>query len=204
MGFTSWLSLAAICLMGAISPGPSLAVVMRHTVRGSRSKGMATGIAHCLGVGFYAFLTVSGLATLFAFHPDLHRYLTWGGGSYLAWLGIKALRSREPSTGGEGPGRGTTGILGAARDGLMISLLNPKLMVFFLALFSQFVSPDMPWTASLVMVLTATLIDGSWYCLVALLLSRKGYLDRLKKHALSIDRITGTILLVLALRVLTL
>lgn len=203
MAFTSWLSLAAICFMGAVSPGPSLAVVMGHTVRGSRSKGMATGIAHSMGVGFYAFLTVSGLATLFAFNPDLHTCLSWGGGSYLAWLGIKSLRSREPSTGGESSDTGSIGMIGAARDGLMISLLNPKLMIFFLALFSQFVSPDMPWTISLVMVLTATFIDGAWFCLVAVLLSRRGAIGRLRRHARSIDRITGTILLLLALRVFT-
>lgn len=203
MGFMSWLSVAGICLMGAMSPGPSLAVVMRHTVRGSRKSGMVTGIAHSLGVGFYAALTVSGLAALFAVEPALHKGVAWAGGTYLAWLGIKALRSGTPSE-GENTGRGRVGLAVAARDGLLTSLLNPKLMVFFLALFSQFVSPDMPWEASLVMVLTATLIDGSWYCLVAALLSRRGSLGWLRDHGLLFDRITGTLLLLLALRVFTL
>jgi len=203
MGFMSWLSIAGICFLGAACPGPSLAVVMRHTVRGSRRNGMATGMAHCLGVGFYALLTVSGLAALLALEPSLQKGVVWGGGAYLAWLGIKALRSNGASL-GESISADKTGMLEAARDGLMISLLNPKLMIFFLALFSQFVSPHMGRTVSLVMVLTPLLIDGAWFCLVAVLLSRRRLLDWLRKHARLIDRITGTILLVVALRVLTL
>lgn len=164
---------------------------------------MVTGLAHCLGVGFYAALTVSGLAALFALEPALQKGVVWAGGTYLAWLGIQALCCGGSSD-GESTGGGRVGLAMAARDGLMTSLLNPKLMIFFLALFSQFVSPDMPWTVSLVMVLTATVIDGGWYCLVATLLSRRGTLDWLRHHSLLFDRVTGTILLLLALRVFTL
>ncbi len=203
MTFNAWLSLAGICTLGAISPGPSLAVVIRHTVRGSRRHGMATGIAHSLGVGFYALLTVSGLAALFALEPALQRVLSWTGAAYLAWLGVKGLRSTRH---GQDEERtcDSEGIFEAARDGLMISFLNPKLMIFFLALFSQFVSAEMPMTVSLLMVLTATLIDAAWYCLVAVFLSRRGALEKLRRHSFAIDRTTGVVLLLLALRVVTL
>ncbi len=203
MTFVSWLSVAGICFMGAVSPGPSLAVVVRNTVQGSRRNGMITGVAHCMGVGFYALLTVTGLAALFALEPALHKALAWGGGTYLAFLGIQALRSKGASHATE-DGAGPAGLFRAARDGLMISLLNPKLMIFFLALFSQFISPEMPRTSGAVMVLTATLIDGAWFCLVATLLSRGDFADRLARHSLSIDRVTGVLFLLLALRVFTL
>lgn len=203
MDFMSWLSIAGLCFLGAASPGPSLAVVMGHTVRGSRRNGMVSGMGHCLGVGFYALLTVSGLAALLALEPSLEKGLAWGGSFYLAWLGIKALRSGGGAL-TESTSGNNAGILEAARDGLMISLLNPKLMIFFMALFSQFVSPDMGWTVSLVMVLTAVFIDGAWFCLVAVLLSQRRFLERLRKHALCIDRMTGIVLLLIALRVLTL
>ena len=203
MDLISWLPIAGLCFLGAASPGPSLAVIMRHTVHGSRKHGMATGLAHSLGVGFYALMTVSGLATLIAMEPTLQKGLAWAGGAYLAFLGYKALRSGG-STLEENEGNDTKGLFEAARDGLMISILNPKLAIFFVALFSQFIVPDMPWTTALIMVLTALLIDGLWFCLVAFFLSHKGFLRRLKKHALAIDRITGVILLSLAIRVFTL
>jgi threonine/homoserine/homoserine lactone efflux protein len=203
MTLAAWLSLFGICAMGAMSPGPSLAVVIRNTVRGSRWHGVATGLAHCTGVGFYALLTVSGLAALFAYEPLLQKLLTWGGAAYLAWLGVKALRS-EGGIGGQETTTSTNGLYHAAREGLVIALLNPKLILFFLALFSQFVSTEMGWRASLIMVLTATIIDGTWYCLVAVTLSRRGALARLQQHALTIDRATGILLLIVALRVVTL
>ena len=53
MPFTLWLSLAAVCAMGAMSPGPSLAMVLRHTLGGGRAPGVIAGVSHALGVGFY-------------------------------------------------------------------------------------------------------------------------------------------------------
>lgn len=55
--------------MGAISPGPSLALIMRNTVRGGRWHGMATGLGHGLGVGLYALIAAYGLALLLATTP---------------------------------------------------------------------------------------------------------------------------------------
>ncbi|WP_270665398.1 MULTISPECIES: LysE family translocator, partial [unclassified Aeromonas] len=62
MELTSWLALAAICVMGAISPGPSLALIIRNTVQGGQGHGVATALGHGLGVGIYALITALGLA----------------------------------------------------------------------------------------------------------------------------------------------
>lgn len=203
MDLVSWLPIAGLCFLGAASPGPSLAVVIRHTIQGSRKHGMITGLSHCLGVGFYAFLTVSGISALIMIEPALQKGLAWGGGAYLAYLGYKALRSK-----GGVISRDNTGDSGkmfeAARDGFLISILNPKLAIFFIALFSQFITPHMHWSTAIIIVLTALLIDGIWYCFVAYSLSIKGFLEKLQKHSLFIDRVTGVVLIGLAIRVLTL
>lgn len=213
MNFISWLSVFGVCCLGAISPGPSLAVVIRHTIRGSRRDGMITGVAHSCGVGLYALLTVSGLAAVLAMQPALHRFLTVCGGLYLAWLGIKALRSRaagivggatEQSDHHGSPSASEVNVGEAIRDGFMMSLLNPKLMIFFLALFSQFVTPHMTWCVSLIMVATALCVDATWYCLVAIVLSRGPLIEKINRHALQIDRITGILFLLIACRVVTL
>ncbi len=203
MGFSAWISLVGVCLLGAMSPGPSLAVVLRHTVHQSRSHGIVAGVSHALGVGCYALVSVTGLAALFALYPVWQQLLGWAGAAYLAWLGIKALRS----SGGEqlvADQVVTQSWHQAARDGLMISLLNPKLMIFFVALFSQFVQPDTSLWLAVIMVATPTLIDGGWYCLVAVVLSRQGILQWLQQRTQLIDRVTGVLLLLVALRVVTL
>lgn len=199
MPFSLWLSLATVCAMGAMSPGPSLAMVLRHTLGGGRAPGVVAGLSHALGVGFYALLTVWGLGTLIVRQPLLFQAITWGGAAYLAWLGIRALRA-----GRGGPleaGGGVTTRRQAARDGVLVALGNPKLILFFIALLSQFISPGMSLMAQGVIVFTAMLIDGGWYVLVALGLSHSRVLPWLQAHAHWINRATGVMLLALAARV---
>ena len=141
MTLTTWLSLVAICCLGAMSPGPSLAVVLRHTVSNGRAHGIATALSHTVGVALWALLTVWGLAVVVVEWPLMYKFLTYAGAAYLMWMGIKALRSN-----GVRPmnvEQASAPISTAARDGLMVSLLNPKLAFFFIALFSQFVSAEL-------------------------------------------------------------
>jgi threonine/homoserine/homoserine lactone efflux protein len=200
MPLTLWMSLVAICAMGAMSPGPSLAVVLRHTLGGGRVPGVITGISHAFGVGFYALLTVWGLGELIERTPLLFRALSWGGALYLAWLGIKALRADRAGTLEACPAQASRSQ--AAREGLLIALSNPKLIVFFVALLSQFVTPGMSDAARLVIVLTAMVIDGGWYTLIAVGLSHSRLLPWLQAHAHWINRITGVLLLLMAARIL--
>ncbi len=199
MPFSLWLSLAAVCAMGAMSPGPSLALVLRHTLGGGRAPGVAAGLSHALGVGFYALLTVWGLGALIVRQPALFQVITWGGAAYLAWLGIKALRAGRAGALEAGAAPTTRGQ--AAREGVLVALGNPKLILFFIALLSQFVTPDMSLAAKAVIVLTAMVIDGAWYVLVALGLSHSRVLPWLQARSHWINRLTGLLLLGLALRV---
>ena len=91
---SAWLSLFAICALGAISPGPSLATVMKSTVQGSKTHGLTTAIAHALGVGIYAFLVAAGIGVVITESPLLFKSITWGGAAYLMWLGIKSIQSQ--------------------------------------------------------------------------------------------------------------
>lgn len=201
MPFSLWLSLAAVCAMGAMSPGPSLALVLRHTLGGGRAPGVVAGLSHALGVGFYALLTVWGLGALIVRQPALFQVITWGGAAYLAWLGIRALRAGR--AGALAAGAAPTTRRQAAREGVLVALGNPKLILFFIALLSQFVTPDMSLAAKAVIVLTAMIIDGGWYALVALGLSHSRVLPWLQARSHWINRITGLLLLGLALRVVS-
>lgn len=198
MSLTTWLALAAVCFLGAMSPGPSLAVVVRHTVAGSRAHGVATAVSHAAGIGLYALLTSFGLAVLITGSPVVYHVLAIAGAGYLLWLGIGALRGGgavEAPSAEQPSGR----VAAAARDGFAISLLNPKIAIFFLALFSQFVHPGMGLFAHVLMAVTAMVIDGAWYALVAVALSRAAVLAALRRRGHWIDRATGVLLIALAL-----
>lgn len=202
MTLSAWLSLVAISLLGATSPGPSLAVVVKNTLGGNKFNGLLTAWAHALGIGVYAFLTLLGLAVVLANSPDLFRFVTYVGALYLAWLGVKALLSKGGVTTRLDDAQNATSYMQSMRDGLMISLLNPKIGLFFLALFSQFIHADVGLAGKVLTVLTPILIDGLWYSLIALIVSIPKILEALRKQAQWIDRLTGLVLILLALQII--
>ncbi|WP_067519272.1 LysE family translocator [Endozoicomonas ascidiicola] len=201
MSASSWLSLLAICALGAMSPGPSLAAVMKSTVQGSRAHGLVTAVSHALGVGIYAFLVTAGIGIIITETPWLFHFITLGGAAYLAWMGFKAITSSS-SLVNETHRTNALSIKQAAMDGFMVSFLNPKIIVFFLALFSQFVTPQSTLTTQLLMALLATLCDGIWYCIVASIAGHGRVLPTLKKRAALINRLCGALLILVALRIL--
>ncbi|WP_323992042.1 LysE family translocator [Aeromonas dhakensis] len=200
MELTNWLALAAICVMGAISPGPSLALIIRNTVQGGQGHGVATALGHGLGVGIYALITALGLAILITQTPLLFDVIRYGGAAFLAWLGVKALLAKPAKGEASEEVHQLRGRQGAF-EGFMVAFLNPQLAVFFIALFSQFVHADSGWREGGIMMLTAGGIDAVWYVLVALVLSRGPVLAWLKAKSFVIDKVSGLVLLGLALKV---
>ncbi len=201
MSFSAWLGLLAICCLGAMSPGPSLAMVVRHTLGGGRAKGIVCAWAHSIGIGIYALVTLLGLAVLLKQAPLIFNGIAILGALYLAYMGVQALRSKGGMSQKLVAGQPTSA-LAAARDGIAISLFNPKILLFFLALFSQCVMvADELWGKSLI-VFTPVIVDGLWYTLIALLLSHKAVLPKLREKALLIDKLSGVVLILLAIRVL--
>lgn len=200
MTLTTWFTFLAICCLGAMSPGPSVVVVLKQTISNGRGHGLAASWFHAAGICLWAIATVSGLAVIVANSASLFNIITWLGAAYLAWIGIKALMAgREGSLDVGKVGQAT--IMQAGIEGGMISILNPKIAIFFLALFSQFISQDPSLSDQMIMVMTATLVDGLWYTLVVVILSQDRMYDTIQKRGQLINRVTGIVLLILALRV---
>lgn len=131
------LTVAAVCLMGAMSPGPSLAVVLRHALTSGRGVGFAAATTHALAIGIYALATALGIALLLSQAPRVGMGLQVLGGLFLLYLGGGMLRAPKDASsfsveGGEVAGRGWR----ASRDGFLVAFLNPKIVLFFAAVFS--------------------------------------------------------------------
>lgn len=197
MSLATWLTVVSICTLGAMSPGPSLAMVMKQTLAGGRTNGITAALLHGLGVGLYALLSILGLAAVITTSPMAFGILQGAGALYLAWLGIRGLTARRQHSSAL-PDVPTTA--SAARDGFMLAFLNPKIAVFFIALFSQVVATETSLPAKLGYAATAMVIDGSWYLLVAMLFSQPRWLDRLQRNTVWFERLFGAILLALAAR----
>ncbi|EKO3408506.1 LysE family translocator [Vibrio fluvialis] len=200
MTFTVWLSLFTICILGAMSPGPSLAMVAKHSLAGGRKNGLATAWAHAFGIGVYAFITLIGLAVVLHQSPLLFKTISYAGAFYLAYLGLNALRSKGGVAAKLESGESVS-VWQSAREGLMISLLSPKIALFFIALFSQFVAVGNEFSSKALIVVTPFVVDGLWYTFITFLLSSPRLLDKLRARAVLIDRLSGVVLIALAVRV---
>ncbi|WP_295801380.1 LysE family translocator [uncultured Microbulbifer sp.] len=199
MEWLSWLSLAGICALGAMSPGPSLLIVLRNAAAGPL-QGSICALSHGIAIGLYALLTALGLALVVTQTPALFQGLQWAGALLLVYIGWQALTSPA------GPAPASQAAkpqspLAAASQGFSIALFNPKVALFFGALFSQFVHEDQSLAVKLAMAGVAASIDTLWYLLVTFAVTtghKRGI--NLGPWGQWLQKLFGAILLALAAR----
>ena len=195
----AWVALATVFILGAMSPGPSLAVVLRNTMTGGRRQGVMTGIGHGIGFGIYAFLAAAGIATALTLHASTETVLKWGGIALLLWLGLNFLKASrgEPYESSGDAGHGPSDRVGFAQ-GFAIALLNPKILAWMLALYAPFIEADINTETLLGMGLLGMAIDGTWYVTVATVLTRGDGVSKLRAQARRIDAAMGVLMFVFA------
>ena len=144
---------------------------------------------------------VSGLGAILLTQPawfDTIRYL---GAAFLFYLGCRAVLS-DPAEVSLTEVDDRTAGRRAGWEGFLLALSNPKVAVFFAALFSQFIRPEATLVEQLVIASTAGAIDTLWYVVVAATLSNKSILARVRARAALLNRCFGAILIALSLAVL--
>ena len=197
---SAWAALAIVFALGAMSPGPSLAVVLRNTMTGGRSQGIYTGIGHGIGFGIYAFLAALGIATALSANEHVEQVLRWGGVVILLWLGTTFLRHAMAERGDEqdqAEQHAPSDRIGFIQ-GFSIALLNPKIMAWMLALYSPFIEADFPMETLIGMGLLGMSIDGAWYVTVATVLTTGDRAERLKSNDHLIDGAMGVLMFLFA------
>lgn len=132
--------LAALAIV--LSPGPDTMLILRHALGHGQRAGFAAVTGVQAGLLVHTVLSVAGLSVVLASSPRLFGAIAAAGALWLGWLGIHALRGGalpdSASTGGGLP----PGAAAAARDAMLTNLLNPKVLLLFLALMPNFVEPE--------------------------------------------------------------
>ena len=144
------LAFSLIALAFIAIPGPSNLYVMARGLQSGSAAAIAGAAGCATGAMTYVAATAAGLSAVIASSQVVFAGLHYAGAAYLCWLGIAALRSRgsaPPRAAGHGsPWR-------SYRQGLYVELGNPKVALFFLALFPQFLDRGDGSTALQVLVL---------------------------------------------------
>lgn len=187
--------------LGAISPGPSVMVVIRNTIIGGRSQGVACAIGHGIGFGIYAGSAVFGLIVLLENAPDVFLILQLIGVGLLVWYGF--LMWNDDVELGESKISDQSQIRKQGFiEGFSIAFFNPKIALFLVAILAQVLEPGMGMATKLVIGLLGMSIDMGWYLIVALVLTGTGAIDWLRLRGQLIYRITAIALWVFAISVL--
>ena len=189
MDITAISAAAVMFILGATSPGPSLAVVLRNTMIGGRSRGLACAVGHGIGFGFYAVSVVFGLVVIMENNPDVFTLMQIIGGLFLLYLGIGMIRSEATViVQSEGKREGFF-------EGFFIAFLNPKIAVFMLAVLSSVLDPSMSNDTKWIIAGMGMTIDTVWYVIVALLLSKSTILAKIEQNQRSLNVATGVLMI---------
>jgi threonine/homoserine/homoserine lactone efflux protein len=195
MNTEQWLALSIALIIGAMSPGPSLALVLRNTISSGRTNGIFTGIGHGLGFGIYAFITSVSLSILIRFQTSIEIFLRFTGTILLLWISYTFLTTTTIATySNSGSKVDRDPLPKSFSQGFAIALFNPKILAWMIAVYAPFIKSEYTSTQFLSMGLLGTLIDGLWYISVATILSKTSVLNFLQTKSILINKVIGILL----------
>lgn len=198
---TDLLAFMAATLALNVTPGPDMLYVIARSVGEGRRAGVVSALGISTGSLFHTAAVVFGVSAFLVAYPAAYDLLRFAGAAYLAWLGVRALRT--PARDGDEPDVAPAELSAIFRQGVITNVLNPKVAIFFLAFLPQFVDPARgSITAQLVLLgllfnTSGTLVNVG----VALAASRAGEWTRSRLGASPwFGRITGAVFVALGVR----
>ncbi|OUW68721.1 MAG: hypothetical protein CBD62_01385 [Candidatus Pelagibacter sp. TMED202] len=183
-----------VCLLGAISPGPSMVVVINNAIFKNRYHGILTSLGHGIGIGVYALFAVLGIAIIIKTNGTLFNGMRVMSIIFLIYLGIKSIVGRKNL---DFDKKDLNGKATSFFQGLSISLLNPKIFIWFLAIYSQFMSIDNDIIFNTCLILTASIVDAFWYITLTFLVTSKGALEFIKDKSVLLQQLIGGVFILI-------
>ena len=179
-----------------MTPGPSLIVIIYLTNSKDFFSGFVASLAHGFGIFIYALISIFSLSFVINLLPSAIPIIQILGAIFLIYLGYKTLflkiskrvlnnKTKIPDT-----------TIESIFLGLTTSLINPKILIFFTSIFSQFINQDYSIYTKFGMALLAGIIDSTWYILVCYSVSIKVVENYIKSKQKLIFLILGTILII--------
>jgi threonine/homoserine/homoserine lactone efflux protein len=202
----SWASFLLVAVVVSLTPGPATATVIRMSARSGRRTALAAIAGNSVGVLMWAVLSAVGVSSLILASRIAYDVLKFGGAVVLVTLGIRSLlharRAGGPGDAGSEAERKSDARTIAAgwRAGVLTGVANPKLAVFFVALFPQFLDPSdpvLPYALGMALVVVA--VDVVWFSTLAVAVDRAGSFLRPRVNAW-LERVTGGVMLALGAR----
>lgn len=211
MHFSNWLLFCGVALLVTFSPGPAVLLAISNAIAVGARRAMISSLGNGVGLFIISGVAMAGMGVVLATSATAFMLLKLAGALYLVYLGVKQWRSKTSIADSVASKTGKTGAIvphsgwKLFRQGLTVALTNPKAILFFSALFPQFMVPGEPVTLQFV-VLTSSFVACAmlahlfYACLARLLKSQLASPARARLF----NRISGGAFVLLGLSLLRL
>jgi leucine efflux protein len=200
LGISDFGAFCAAILIFLALPGPGTFALLTSTAKGGFRAGAAATLGVIVGDQVLLWLAVGGVAALLAAHPTAFRVVQYAGAAYLGWIGLKLLFARE----------GSASPIHIeprqyARQAFLITLLNPKAIVFYMAFFPLFINPathrgSLTFAAMALTIAVITAVYCLTLCGFATAVSRQ--VSAHKSIARVLEKLAGVFLIGFGIRLL--
>jgi len=196
-----FLALTIIHLLAVMSPGPDFAIILRQSISFGRKTAILTSFGIGAGIAVHVGYTLLGIGLLISQSPTLMMVAKLIGAAYISYLGVNLLRS-QPSTADNNikidnnPKHQTKAFM----MGFMTNVFNPKVTLFFLAIFTTVVSANTPIFVQSFYGLWIIITSIAWFSLVSFLFSKPVVRQKFLKNGHWFERVMGVILLIFAIK----
>lgn len=198
----AWMLFLIVDIAAAMSPGPAFVALVRNAMAYDRKIGVATALGLALGVGAHVILVLGGIAFLITKSVFMFNVIKYGGAGYLIYVGVKSLRTggKKVVVSAEDKCPKAITIKQAVMYGFLTNLLNPKAVVFFTAVFAQFIHPSMSFSVQMLYGLTPICVEFLWFSSLAIILTNTSIKRRFMNVMHWVERLCGGLMIGLGLK----
>ena len=199
-----FITIGAIGLLGAMSPGPDFAVVTKNSILFSRRAGLYTALGIGLGIFVHVAYSLVGIGFIISQSILLFSIIKYIGAAYLVYLGIQLLRTKKSDEKIDIQQQSNSrSILNrqALWNGFLTNALNPKVTLFFLSIFTQVISPSTPLVIQAAYGIEIAVIAFVWFAILALILTTTHVKKAFFKFHYYVAKVMGGILVALGIKV---
>ncbi len=204
-----WILFASVQTAATMSPGPAFVVAVRNACVYGRRAGIYTALGFGAGIAVHVLFVLAGISFLIKQSVIAFMVIKYVGAAYLVYIGVKAILARKKAAGDAADGaisqgahaaRKSMGAWKAVRVGFLTNVLNPKAMVFFTAVYTQFLDPATPFMVHMAYGMTSVLIEILWFIGVAMILTKSSIRTRFTKIMHLVERACGGLMVGLGVK----
>jgi homoserine/homoserine lactone efflux protein len=167
MSTTLFLAFMATCVLLAVTPGPNMSLIVANTLAGGMRTGFITLAGSGTGLAILSTTAAIGMSSMMALMADWFDVVRWAGALYLVFLGAMQVRSYWRRRDDMSYAPPQVSARNAYMQGLLVSLSNPKVLLFLGAFFPQFLDSAYPAGPQLALlaatfVLTLLVVDSCY------------------------------------------